>query len=62
MQTQVLTAEQWSKIINQFHIDQDKIEYPYIMAVVGFTVVSPQGKKAEQKAVEVVTRLMARKK
>jgi tryptophanase len=32
------------------------------MGVVGYTIVSPQGRAAEQRAVQIVTKLMARKK
>jgi hypothetical protein len=49
-------------VIDQFAIDVDRVEYGYIMGVVGYTIVSPQGRATDAKAVEVVTRLMARKK
>lgn len=49
-------------MIDQFAIDVDRVEYGYIMGVVGYTIVSPQGRATDAKAVEVVTRLMARKK
>ena len=49
-------------MIDQFAIDVDRVEYGYIMGVVGYTIISPQGRATDAKAVEVVTRLMARKK
>jgi hypothetical protein len=62
VQSSTLPTSVWAQIIDQFHIDINKIEYPYIMGVVGYTIISPQGRATQGKAVEVVTKLMARKK
>jgi hypothetical protein len=39
----VLEKDVWGKIIDQFSIDIERIEYPYIMGVVGYAIISPQG-------------------
>jgi hypothetical protein len=62
VQPNALEKEIWAQVIDQFLIDLERVEYPYIMGVVGYTIISPQGRATEAKAVEVVTRLMARKK
>lgn len=46
-----LSNKLWEKIINQFIFDLEKIDYASIMGVIGFTILSPQGKKAEPKTV-----------
>ena len=62
LQTGVIDEGVWMQAIDQFLMDADRVEYGYIMGVVGYTIISPQGKAADQKAVQVVTKLMARKK
>lgn len=43
MRPDVLGKEVWAQIIDQFCLDIDRIEYSYIMGVIGYTIVSPQG-------------------
>ena len=57
-----LTKSLWDRVLKQFDFDADRIEYASIMGVVSFAVVSPQGQQAEQRTIELVSRLMARKK
>lgn len=50
-QPDTLSKEIWGQIIDQFHIDVERVEYAYIMGVVGYTIVSPQGRATNPKAV-----------
>lgn len=56
-----LSAGHWEKIIDQFIFDADRVDYSSIMGVIGFAVLSPQGQKADQKVIDLVKKLMARK-
>lgn len=51
MRSNVLSKVVWGQIIDQFYLDIERIEYSYIMGVVGYTIVSPQGTATEPKAV-----------
>ena len=57
-----LSDDMWSRIIDQFLFDIDRIEYSSIMGVVGFTVISPQGQRVDPRTVELVKKLMERKR
>lgn len=51
LQTNRISNQLWEKILDQFVLYADKIEYDSIMGIVGFTIVSPQGRQPTAKAV-----------
>jgi hypothetical protein len=51
LQANRISIELWGKIIDQFVLFADQMEYDSIMGVVGFTIVSPQGRQPTAKAV-----------
>jgi hypothetical protein len=51
LQQNRISNQLWEKILDQFVLYADKIEYESIMGVVGFTIVSPQGRQPTSKAV-----------
>lgn len=46
-----ISIQLWEQILDQFVLYADKIEYESMMGVVGFTIVSPQGRQPTAKAV-----------
>lgn len=50
------------KIFDVFLINIKKIEYNYIMGIVGYILSSDLGQKRHKKAVDLVTKLIAQKK
>lgn len=51
LQQNRISIDLWEKILDQFVLFADKIEYDSIMGVVGFTILSPQGRQPTAKAV-----------
>lgn len=58
----MLKLKVWNDMIQIFTMEVDTIEYEQIMGIVGLVVDSPLGRGRDRHVIELVSRLMKRKK
>lgn len=58
----MLKLKVWNDMIQIFTMEVDTIEYEHIMGIVGLVVDSPLGRGRDRHVIELVSKLMKRKK
>lgn len=58
----VLKLKVWQNIIQIFTMEVNDIEYEQIMGIVGLVVDSPLGRSRDKHVIDLVSKLMKRKK
>lgn len=58
----MLKLKVWNNIIQIFTMEVNTIEYEQIMGIVGLVVDSPLGRGRDRHVIELVSKLMKRKK